>query len=213
MSMRLLASPLAKGLFHRAIAQSGSVTTTPRWRAENFHDDPQQPGQKLSSREWLALQLQNAGRAKDRDAARAMQLLMSDEETRDFMYARSAQEILQGISVAALPACTAHHYGFRDGAVLPEATLYEVFRDPARYNSVPLITGTNRDEIKLFLALDPNFVETRFGFLPHIKDPQAFNRAAAYLSDNWKALAVDGVADIIAANGSQTCIRLPLGLG
>jgi len=196
----LLASPLAQGLFHRAIAQSGSVSTTPRWRAENFHDDAQ-PGQTLSSREWLALQLQHAGRAKDPDAARAAQLLMSDEETRDFMYARSAQEILEGVSGGA--GMYRAPQGFRDGAVLPEDTLYEVFGDPARYNSVPLITGTNRDEMKLFLAQDPNFVERRFGFLPHIKDPQAFTRAAAYGSDNWKALAVDGVADIIAAHGSQ----------
>jgi para-nitrobenzyl esterase len=54
----LLASPLAKGLFHRAISQSGSMSTTPRWRAENFQDDAQ-PGQTLSSREWLSLQLQH----------------------------------------------------------------------------------------------------------------------------------------------------------
>ncbi len=196
----LLASPLAKGLFHRAISQSGSVATTPRWRAENFHDDAQ-PGQTLSSREWLGLQLQNAGRAKDREAARAMQLLMSDEETRDFMYARSAQEILEGISGGA--GMYRAPQGFRDGAVLPDTTLYAVFSDPARYNSVPLITGTNRDEAKLFLAQDPSFVESRFGFLPHIKNPATFNRQAAYVSDVWKALAVDGAADVIAANSSQ----------
>jgi para-nitrobenzyl esterase len=196
----LLASPLARGLFHRAIAQSGSVSTTPRWRAENFHDDPQ-PGHKLSSREWLALQLQNAGRAKDHESAKAMQLLMSDEDIRNFMYSRSAQQILQGISGGA--GMYSAPYGIRDGTVLPLATLYDVFRDPARYNSVPLITGTNRDEMKLFLAQSPEFVERRFGILPRIKDPQAYNGLAAYLSDNWKALAVDGAADIIAANAAQ----------
>jgi para-nitrobenzyl esterase len=196
----LLASPLAKGLFHRAIAQSGSVSTTPRWRAENFQDDAQ-PGQTLSSREWLSLQLQHAGRAKDPAAAKAMQLLLSDQETRDFMYSRSAQDVLAGVSGGF--GMYRAPQGFRDGAVLPESTLYEVFRDPARYNSVPLITGTNRDETKLFLAQDPNFVELRFGFLPHIKDPATFNRQAAYVSDVWKALAVDGAADVIAANGSQ----------
>ena len=196
----LLASPLAKGLFHRAIAQSGSMSTTPRWRAENFQDDAQ-PGQSLSSREWLSLQLQHSGRARDPAAGRAMQLLMSDEETRYFMYSRNAQEILAGVSGGF--GMYRAPQGFRDGAVLPESTLYEVFSDPSRYNSVPLIIGTNRDETKLFLAQDPNFVERRFGFLPHIKDPQAFNSIAAYLSDNWKALAVDGAADIISANGSQ----------
>ncbi len=196
----LLASPLAKGLFHRAIAQSGSVSTTPRWRAENFQNDSQ-PGQKLSSREWLSIQLQQAGRAKDPAAARAMQLLLSDEETRDFMYSRSAQDILAGVSGGA--GMYRAPQGFRDGTVLPVSTLYEVFRDPTRYNSVPLITGTNRDEMKLFLAQDPNYVERRFGFLPHIKDSRTFNSIAAYLSDNWKALAVDGTADIITANETQ----------
>jgi para-nitrobenzyl esterase len=196
----LLASPLAKGLFHRAIVQSGRASTTPRWRAENFRDEAQ-PGQKLSSHEWLALQLQNAGRAKDRDAAKAAQLLMSDAEIRDFMYARSAQEVLQGVSGGA--GMYGAPQSFRDGTVLPASTLYEVFKDPTLYNSVPLIIGTNRDEVKLFLAQDPNFVDLRFGFLPHIKDPAAFNRQAAYASDAWKALSVDGVADIMGANGGQ----------
>src|SRR5262245_18786057 len=65
------------------------------------------------------------------------------------------------------------------------------------------MTGSNRDEMKLFLAQNPDFVERRFGFLPHIKDTQAFKSMAAYLSDNWKALAVDGVADIITTGGGR----------
>jgi para-nitrobenzyl esterase len=197
----MLASPLARGLFQRAIVQSGSVATTPRWRAENFHDDPQ-PGQTLSSREWLSMQLQQAGRATDSKAARAIQATISDEATRDFMYALSAQQILQGINGGDAGMYWAPQ-GFRDGTVLPTDTLYTVFSDPARYNSVPMIVGTNRDEIKIFLALDPEFVDLRFGIVPQIKDTAAFNRTAAYLSDNWKALAVDGAADIIAASSTQ----------
>ncbi len=196
----LMASPLAKGLFHRAIAQSGSVGTAPLWRAENFTDDPQ-PGQPLSSREWLSLQLQNSGRANDSKAARAAQLLMSDEETRDFMYSRSAQEILEGVSGGA--GMYRAPQSFRDGLVLPKSTLYQLFSDPSRYNNVPLITGTNRDEAKLFLAQDPEFVELRFGVLPQVKDVQNYDEYSAYLSDGWKAMAVDGVADIIAASGSE----------
>ena len=196
----LMASPLAKGLFHRAIAQSGSVGTTPLWRAENFHGDPR-PGQALSSREWLALQLKNSGRVKDSTAARAAQMLMSDEETRNFMYSRSPQEILEGVSGGA--GMYSAPQSFRDGTVLPQDTLYTVFSDPSRYNSVPLITGTNRDEAKLFLAQDPEFVELRFGFLPRVKDLQAYNELSAYLTDSWKAMAVDGIADIIAANSSE----------
>jgi para-nitrobenzyl esterase len=197
----LLASPLAKGLFHRAIVQSGSVSTAPRWRAENFHDDPQQPGQTLSSREWLSLQLQQAGLAADAAAARALQLSMSDDDIRKFIYSRTPQQILEGVSGGA--GMYSAPQGFRDGTVLPQDTLYTVFSDPQRYNSVPLILGSNRDEMKLFLAQSPDFVERRFGFLPRIKDPQAFNSVAAYLSDIWKALAVDGAADSIVENATQ----------
>jgi para-nitrobenzyl esterase len=197
----LMASPLAKGLFHRAIVQSGSVSTAPRWRAENFHDDPQQPGQTLSSREWLSLQLQQAGLASDPVAARALQLSMTDEAIREFIYARSPQQILEGISGGA--GMYNAPQGFRDGTVLPEDTLYTVFRDPRRYNSVPVILGSNRDEMKLFLAQSPDLVELRFGFMPRIKEPQVFNSVAAYLSDIWKALAVDGAADRIVENATQ----------
>lgn len=196
----LIASPLAKGLFHKAISQTGSVKTTPRWRAENYSDDPQ-PGAKLSSREWLLLQLQNAGRAERPVAARIALDSMSNEEIQAFMYSRSAEQILEGISAGA--GMYAAPQSFRDGTVLPEETLYSLFTDPERYNSVPLITGSNRDEAKLFLAQSPELVERRFGFLPRIKDEQAYNSLDAYLSDNLKAMAVDGTANIMTSNNSK----------
>lgn len=197
----LMGSGLAKGLFQRAIAQSGSVSTTPRWRAENFHDAPK-PGMALSSREWLVLQLQNAGRATDSDTARTVLAAMPDDEILDFMYSRSAEQVLEGITGGA--GMYRAPQGFRDGKVLPRVTLNTVFSDPAKYNNVPLITGTNRDELKLFLAQNPDFVERRLGFIPQIKDLQAYNALAAYLSDNWKALAVDMPADIIARHSPQS---------
>ena len=197
----LMGSPLAKGLFQRAIAQSGSVSTTPRWRAENFHDD-KKPGMALSSREWLLLQLQNTGRATDRSSAKAVLGAMSDDEIHDFMYSRSSGDVLEGISGGA--GMYRAPQGFRDGKVLPRTTLNKVFSDPGKYNNVPLITGTNRDEMKLFLAQSPEFVKLRLGFIPQIKDPNAYNALAAYLSDNWKALAVDMPANSIAAHSPQS---------
>jgi para-nitrobenzyl esterase len=91
----------------------------------------------------------------------------------------------------------------RDGTILPKESLLTVFQSPERYNDVPLMTGSNRDEAKLFMAQDPNFVERRFGFLPHIKDIDAYNRTSAYISDAWKARAVDEVAAVISANSKQ----------
>ena len=196
----LMASPLAQGLFHRAIAQSGLTSTTPLWRAENFKDDPR-PGQALSSKEWLAMQLHQAGRAGDREAARTMLSSMSAQDIRDFMHSRTPEQLLEGVSGGA--GMYRAPQSFRDGTVLPKETVYELFADPRNYNSVPLMTGTNRDEAKLFLAQNPQFVERRFGFLPRIKDADAYDRAAAYFSDNWKAMAVDGAAERIVPNSTQ----------
>jgi len=195
----LLASPLAKGLFHRAIAQSGSTYSTPLWRAENYSDDPQ-PGMANSSREWLAKQLQYAGRAEDPKAARAAQLLLSDEETLEFMRSRSAEQILEGLSGGAGMYRTPQ--SLRDGAVLPLQSQLSLFQSPDNYNSVPLMTGTNKDEAKLFMAQNPKYVERRFGILPRIKDKGIYNRTSAYATDRWKATAVDEVAAVISATAA-----------
>jgi para-nitrobenzyl esterase len=196
----LMASPLADGLFHRAIAQSGSTSTTPLWRAENF-TDADQPGEDLSSREWLAQQLQQAGRAEDYKSARAAQLLLSDEDILDFMHSRTPGQILEGVSGGA--GMYRSPQNLRDGKVLPKESLLSVFQSPQRYNDVPLMTGTNKDEAKLFLAQNPDYVERRFGFLPRIKDLYVYNTTSAYATDAWKARAVDEVAAVISENSNQ----------
>jgi para-nitrobenzyl esterase len=194
----LMASPPARGLFHRVISQSGLTSTVPLWRAENYADD-EKPGHSLSSREWLLRQLQQAGVAADRDGAREILESMSELDLLSFMHSRTPEQILQGLEAGAGMYQAAQN--FRDGAVLPEQTLFEVFRDPDAYNSVPLITGTNRDEMKLFLAQSPEFVERRFGFMPRIKDPIVYEVVNSYLNDRWKALAVDEAAAIISTHG------------
>ncbi len=190
----LMGSPLAKGLFHGAIAQSGLTATTPLWRAENFRDD-EKPGLKLSSQEWLLMQLRNSGRADSRDAAKTLLASMSADEIRQFMYSRSPEQMLEGITGGA--GMYRAPQSFRDGTVLPKRTLHQVFRKPRDYSSVPLMTGTNRDEAKLFLAQDPEHVRLLFGFLPRLRDADAYNRTAAYYSDNWKAQAVDETINVI----------------
>lgn len=195
----LMASPLAKGLFHKVIAQSGSTGTTPLWRAENYTDD-EQPGAALSSREWLLKQLQIAGKAENRIAAKVFLEQMSDQEVLSFMHSRSAAELMSGLSGGA--GMFSAPQSFRDGNVLPLDSLPSLFRNVDNYNSVPLMTGTNKDEVKLFMAQSPEFVERRFWLFPRIKDLQAYNSAAAYFTDNWKASAVDEVATTISASGA-----------
>jgi para-nitrobenzyl esterase len=113
---------------------------------------------------------------------------------------RPAAELLAAITPAGL--------GFydvpvvlRDGVVLPKAPLELWFTDTARYNAVPVIIGCNRDEYKLFMANNPEFVRLLPGQVPLIRDAAHYERHARYMSDLWKANCVDAPASSMLASG------------
>ena len=195
----LLAMPLAEGLFHRAIAQSGIPGSTILSRAENYRDDPR-PKARLSSRELVLQWLQTAGLASNPVDAREIQDSLDAGELAAFLRGLTLEQLFASLEVPGGMYRAPQH--FRDGTVLPEDSLLAVLADPARWNQVPLITGTNRDEMKLFLAMNPEYVKRWFGVIPRIRDPEAYDWLAAYLSDRWKMLAVDEAATIIAGSGA-----------
>ncbi|MCX2979860.1 carboxylesterase [Halieaceae bacterium IMCC14734] len=193
----LMASPLAQGLFHRAIVQSGSIATQALTEAENYRDEAS-PGHRNSSGERVVSLLQQAGLASDRESAKAVHETMGVGALAEFLRARSPQELLTDIGARA--GSYSVPQTFRDGVVLPADSLLEVFADPKRYNNVPLITGANRDEQKLFAAMNSEFSELRWGLIPRITDQANFDRVTAYLSDGWRLAAVDSPANVIASN-------------
>jgi para-nitrobenzyl esterase len=92
---------------------------------------------------------------------------------------------------------------FRDGVVLPEDPLTEVFSDPARWNEVPLMVGSNRDEMKLFLALSDRHTGKRFGLIPAVQDAQRYELLNRFHSDAWKASGVDLPLSLISRSRSK----------
>ncbi|HAH80291.1 MAG TPA: carboxylesterase, partial [Gammaproteobacteria bacterium] len=66
-TLAMMASPLAKGLFHRAIVQSGGFSPTNLDRAQNYQEDG---GAALSSRELVTKMLIADGLAKNHEAAK-----------------------------------------------------------------------------------------------------------------------------------------------
>ncbi|MFQ3325043.1 MAG: para-nitrobenzyl esterase [Pseudomonadales bacterium] len=193
----LIGSPIAKGLFTKAISQSGSALTATLAQAENFSDDDV-PGMALSSSELISRVLVSTNRADDRDAAIELMDKMGSGEKVGFMRDRSIEEIFAAIGDPGGFGMYATPQNIRDGYVLPEVSLYELFNNKNAYNSVPMILGSNRDEAKLFFAQNPKYVSKWFGVIPKIKDEQAYNAAAAYHSDQWKALAVDEPAVLLS---------------
>lgn len=195
----LLASPLARGLFHRAIAQSPIATTSTLAQARHYTDDAE-PGHEHSSRELLCRWLVRDGKARDRDDAKAVIAGMAAHEIAAYVRARTPAELLSVITPGALSFYPAP-FVLRDGVVLPDAPLADLFADRRRYNAVPLIVGANRDEYKLFLSQNPAYVKMLFGKIPIIRDVARYNRDAAYLSTLWKAACVDAMANAMAASG------------
>ncbi|HAT29602.1 MAG TPA: carboxylesterase [Janthinobacterium sp.] len=167
----LLASPLAKGLFHKAIAQSPLTLSNTVEQARSGH--------ALGSRALLE---------RWRCAP-------------DALRARPAAELLAAIVPGPLGFYDTPQL-LRDGVVLPLAPMQELFTDTKRYNAVPLIIGSNRDEYKLFMAKNPEFVRMVFGKVPLIRDRAAYERYARYMSDLWKAACVDQQAASMVASGN-----------
>ncbi|MFK7829796.1 MAG: carboxylesterase/lipase family protein [Congregibacter sp.] len=191
----LLASKLAAGLFHGAIIQSGFPGSFTRQRAENPRDDPQ-PGHQNSSHELLVRWLQR-GESRTPEEARKVLASLSAADTMRFLRDLSPEQLMAPLysdtGMYRAPAL------FRDGTVIPAEPLTDVFATPSRWNRVPLMIGSNRDEMKLFMALSPRHTEKRFGLIPAPRDSQRYEVLSRYHSDAWKAIGVDLPLGIISA--------------
>jgi len=198
----MLASPLAKDLFHRAISQSGTPDTTVLTLAEDFDDrklsDPVS-GLKNSSNGLISLVLSDLNPEKSKEEIRRMITDIEAEKLLAIMR-KVTPEKLMTLASNNSSASTYIQVArvLRDGYVLPKTSTLELFKSPQNYNSVPLILGTNRDEQKLFMARNPRYVDNLFGVLPRPKNNAYYNRVSEYVSDNWKAGAVDEPAKIIS---------------
>tara|TARA_B100001971_G_scaffold56864_1_gene51876 strand:+ start:1409 stop:3226 length:1818 start_codon:yes stop_codon:yes gene_type:complete len=194
--LTMMASPLAEGLFHRAIVQSGGLTIVPVVQGENYVDD-EAAGHPFSSKEIVNNLLVKDATATDRDAAKALQESMTAAEIAAYLYGKSSAEIFaayQGSGSAMLNMPTL----FGDGHVLPQGMPNRVlFADSSNYNAVPVILGTNRDEVRLFQMMSDALIDKLMGFPIGIKDEVAYDRASRYGSDRWKVTAVDEIATLM----------------
>jgi para-nitrobenzyl esterase len=198
----MLASPLAKGLFHRAISQSGTPDTTLLTLAEDFDDnkliDPVS-GLKNSSNGLISLVLSDLDSSLTKDQIRQTIATTKPQELLATLRDVTPEKLM---TLAADNGSTGYIQVarvLRDGYVLPKASTLDLFKSVDNYNSVPLMLGANRDENKLFMARNPRYINNLLGVLPRPKNNAYYNRVSEYVSDNWKAGAVDEPAKIITA--------------
>jgi len=187
----LLASKRARGLFHRAISQSGSTRTSSIAAARNLRDDPEEPGDEYSSAEVLLSLLQADGSADDREQALRRLAEMSPDAIAEYLRGKSPSELLDVYATDGMGGMYRMPQLIRDGHVFPKAPLLERFRRVGAENAVPVIFGSNRDESKLFLMGISDAV-ARFAGIPlWFKDERRYDVMAHYQSLAWKAGGVD----------------------
>jgi para-nitrobenzyl esterase len=195
----LLLSPRARGLFQRAIVQSGATSTSPMSEAMGFRDDAQ-PGHAASSGEVILRLLQRDGRADDRAAAKAALASMGESELRARLREESAYALLQLYEGNLFGGMYSMPQLLRDGFVLPDDEPLRVLAAGDRHNRVPVVLGTNRDENKLFLLFSSPFVTRAFRIPLWFGDERRYQLDAEYASLIWKAAGVDEPAAALRAS-------------
>lgn len=140
----LLASPLARGLFHRAVVHSGFNSCTTMARAE----------QKATA--TLVRLMKQDGYSADEIAARTR--AGNEAWVRGYLRSKSAAEFYDpancgpvAVPMDGIPTVDAVMGVYIDGHVLPESPI-ESFRD-GTYNRVPLVLGCTKEEMKFFLPM------------------------------------------------------------
>ncbi len=193
-TLAMMITPQATGKFHRAIAESGGVSTTDVAVGWNYTEDG---GHSRSSREVINSLLIADGTAADRDAAIAHQNGMTDVQIAAYLNGKSNLDIMSMYD-GGYGGMISWPHMFKDGAVFPVADPMVLFQNTANYNAVPLIIGNNKDETKLFMILDPTFVNIVAGLPVGAKDPAYYGLYSRYTTDGMKATSTDLIASILS---------------
>ena len=193
--MALMASPLAKGLFHGAIVQSGGLDLEPIAATENYRDEG---GHPYSSREFINQLLIEDGSAADARGAKTLQDRMTETALAGYLRGKTTEEVLQAFRSETGGKVYTNLDLIGDGVTLPKAIASEeLFSKTDSYNAVPVMMGTNRDEMKLFLSFSPDHVDKFLGIPIGIKDNERYEAFSKYSSDLWKVRAVDRLASVM----------------
>ncbi len=175
----LLISPRAEGLFHRAMAESGGPIASSVEEGEE------------SARGAILRLLVNDGTAPDIASAEDHLDGMTGPQIEAYLRAKTTRQMLRAYEpwfggMFTLPNV------FTDGTVLPE-TGYATLAAGTHPNKVPVILGSNKDEMKLFMFPDPAFVGRE----------DLYEVVTSYGSDVWKATGVDQPAATLSNHADQ----------
>tara|TARA_Y100000768_G_scaffold345102_1_gene291809 strand:- start:3242 stop:5005 length:1764 start_codon:yes stop_codon:yes gene_type:complete len=181
--LSLLVSAQAKNLFHKAISMSGyttSISSDMAYKQNSFSSTSNNTSWSIVNKIL-----------KDNQENYTL------DEIREILYTTDAEAFFNHYaerpSYEEIPLLT------NDDIVIPEIGLAKALSDERYVAKIPLIAGSNRDEVKLWLATAEYFVELEYSFLGSIlnipkvklKDEDAFEAFNFYRSAAWKIRGVD----------------------
>lgn len=185
----MLVSKQAKGLFHKAIAQSGYTTSI----SPKFSYKQNNYSSTYNHTSWNIV-----NKIIDKNFNGKFQKDLSKKEINTILLSLSSEEFFSNYadrpSYEEIPLLTA------DGEVIPLMGLSKSLSSKEHLNIVPTIAGSNRDEVKLWLGSAEYFVDLKFSpigklfGIPKValKDKEAFEIFNYYRSSAWKLRGVDG---------------------
>jgi para-nitrobenzyl esterase len=127
----LLISPLAKGLFHKAISESGGFFVDTRSMEEG----------RLSAEAAIVTILEHDGYTDPNEYP---------EDMKAYLLGKTPAEIFGAYPGGGMLDLNVFTDRFRDGVVI-HALGKEALENPDTYNQVPAILGTNKEELKIFM--------------------------------------------------------------
>ena len=184
----LLVSQEASGLFHKAIAMSGYTTSIKP-------EDAYKQNSLSSTSTYSSSNV--VDRILDDQVKTIPNKIYSKEDIRGMLLNLSTTDFFKYYSdrktYEELPLLTA------DGIVIPRIGLRKALYDSRYINKVPTMAGSNRDEVKLWLASAEYFVDLDYSpagsllGIPKVvlKDPDSFEAFNYYRSSAWKIRGVD----------------------
>ena len=178
--LSLLVAPQAKGLFQKAISQSGYTTSTSIQRA--FAIEETHPTYDHTSNEVVKRLIDNHEDLSSGDIYKKLLELSAEE----FFSEYSDKSNLE------VPLLT------NDGIVIPLEGLEKALSNSRYVSDVPFMAGSNRDEVKLWIGTAEYFVKLDYSFfgsilgIPRVtlKDEDAFEAFNYYRSQAWKVRGV-----------------------
>ena len=195
----IFASPMADGLYHKVIIQSGIMSSASIAASESYLPE-NGVAPSISGLETFNHILIANGMASDLNDARLKQDKMPDYEIRSILYDTDPDILLQA-SRDSRPKRSGMTRVYPDGYVIYEGGIEEALTNPS-LSRVPVITGTNKDENKFFNSMNRNFVEwgpansiykaVGIDEMPlEIIDLDYYEAINFYGSSFWKQRAVD----------------------